>query len=39
MEAAAARRHRPRLSLVVLPFATLINDPEQDYFVDSITTD
>jgi adenylate cyclase len=29
----------PRLSLVVLPFANLNNDPEQDYFADSITTD
>jgi adenylate cyclase len=27
------------LSLVVLPFANLNNDPEQDYFADSITTD
>jgi TolB-like protein/DNA-binding winged helix-turn-helix (wHTH) protein len=29
----------PRLSLVVLPFANLDNDPEQDYFADAITTD
>jgi adenylate cyclase len=29
----------PRLSLVVLPFANLNNDPEQNYFADSITTD
>lgn len=29
----------PRLSLVVLPFANLNNDPEQDYFADGITTD
>jgi TolB-like protein len=29
---------RPRLSLVVLPFASLNNDPEQDYFADAITT-
>src|SRR5882672_11303936 len=29
----------PRLSLVVLPFANLNNDPEQDYFADAITTD
>ena len=28
----------PRLSLVVLPFANLNNDPEHDYFVDAITT-
>ena len=29
----------PRLSLVVLPFANLNNDSEQDYFADGITTD
>lgn len=29
----------PRLSLVVLPFANLNNDAEQDYFADGITTD
>ena len=29
----------PRLSLVVLPFANLNIDPDQDYFADSITTD
>jgi TolB-like protein/class 3 adenylate cyclase/Tfp pilus assembly protein PilF len=29
----------PRLSIVVLPFANLSNDPEQDYFVDAITDD
>jgi adenylate cyclase len=29
----------PRLSLVVLPFANLNNDPDQDYFADGITTD
>ena len=28
-----------RLSIVVLPFANLSNNPEQDYFVDSITDD
>ncbi len=27
----------PRLSLVVLPFANLSGDPEQDYFVDGVT--
>jgi TolB-like protein/class 3 adenylate cyclase len=27
----------PRLSIVVLPFANLSNDPEQDYFVDGVT--
>ena len=29
----------PRLSIVVLPFANLSNDPEQDYFADGITED
>jgi len=29
----------PRLSLVVLPFANLNRDPDQDYFADAITTD
>lgn len=29
----------PRLSLIVLPFANLNNDAEQDYFADGITTD
>ncbi len=28
---------KPRLSIVVLPFANLNNDPEQDQFTDSIT--
>ena len=28
---------RPRLSLVVLPFANIGGDPEQDYFVDGVT--
>ena len=27
----------PRLSLVVLPFANICGDPEQDYFVDGVT--
>jgi TolB-like protein/Tfp pilus assembly protein PilF len=27
----------PRLSIVVLPFANLGSDPEQDYFVDAVT--
>src|SRR5215469_10769426 len=30
---------RPRLSIAVLPFANLSNDPEQEYFVDGITDD
>ena len=29
----------PRLSIVVLPFANLSNDPEQQYFADGITAD
>ena len=29
----------PRLSIVVLPFANLGNDPEQQYFVDGVTED
>ena len=29
----------PRLSLVVLPFTNLSNDPEQEYFADGITDD
>jgi adenylate cyclase len=39
MEATAQPDIAPRLSLVVLPFANLNNDPEQDYFADGITTD
>jgi adenylate cyclase len=38
-EAAVRPDIAPRLSLVVLPFANLNNDPEQDYFADGITTD
>ena len=30
---------RPRLSIVVLPFANLNHDPEQQYFADAITED
>ena len=30
---------RPRLSIVVLPFANLSSDPEQQYFADGITDD
>ena len=32
-------REAPRLSIVVLPFANLSNDPEQEYFADGITDD
>ena len=39
IEAAVRPDIAPRLSLVVLPFANLNNDPEQDYFADGITTD
>ena len=39
----SSARSPPRLSIVVLPFANLNGDPEQDYFVDgateSLTTD
>jgi adenylate cyclase len=38
-EAAARPDIAPRLSLVVLPFANLNNDPEQDYLADGIATD
>src|SRR5262249_50546365 len=38
-EATARPDVAPRLSLVVLPFANLNNDPEQDYFADGIATD
>ena len=31
------RRGPPRLSIVVLPFANIGGDPEQDYFVDGVT--
>src|SRR6516164_1761061 len=30
-------RSTPRLSIVVLPFANIAGDPEQDYFVDGVT--
>jgi adenylate cyclase len=30
---------RPRLSIVVLPFTNLSNDPEQQYFADGVTED
>jgi adenylate cyclase len=29
----------PRLSTVVLPFANISNDPDQQYFADGITED
>jgi TolB-like protein/class 3 adenylate cyclase/Tfp pilus assembly protein PilF len=35
--AAAGARSAPRLSIVVLPFANLSDDAEQDYFVDGVT--
>ncbi|HMD64401.1 MAG TPA: hypothetical protein VKF83_10560 [Stellaceae bacterium] len=34
-----ATRPRPRLSIVVLPFTTLSDDREQQYFADGITED
>jgi TolB-like protein/class 3 adenylate cyclase/Tfp pilus assembly protein PilF len=36
---AIAATPAPRLSIVVLPFANLSNDPEQQYFADGITED
>ena len=35
--ASAPQREPPRLSIVVLPFANIGGDPEQDYFVDGVT--
>jgi TolB-like protein/Tfp pilus assembly protein PilF len=35
----AIRAAMPRLSIVVLPFTSLSNDPEQQYFADGITED
>jgi DNA-binding winged helix-turn-helix (wHTH) protein len=35
----AASPSAPRLSIVVLPFENLSNDPEQEYFADAITDD
>jgi TolB-like protein/DNA-binding winged helix-turn-helix (wHTH) protein/Tfp pilus assembly protein PilF len=32
-------RSPPRLSIVVMPFSNLSNDPDQEYFADSITDD
>jgi class 3 adenylate cyclase/TolB-like protein len=37
--ASAPAKPAPRLSIVVLPFANLSNDLEQEYFVDAITDD
>jgi TolB-like protein/class 3 adenylate cyclase len=34
---ASVRSEQPRLSIVVLPFANIGGDPEQDYFVDGVT--
>jgi TolB-like protein/Flp pilus assembly protein TadD len=36
-DAAPTQTAAARLSIVVLPFANLSNDPEQDYFVDGVT--
>src|SRR6202521_1061504 len=36
---AVASTPAPRLSIVVLPFANLSNDPDQEYFADGITDD
>jgi len=35
----ATRLSAPRLSIVVLPFANLSNDPEQEYFADGMADD
>ena len=35
--AASPLSYAPRLSMVVLPFANIGGDPEQDYFVDGVT--
>ena len=36
---ASEAKRAPRLSIVVLPFANLSNDPDQQYFADGITED
>ena len=39
LQASGAPKPVPGLSLVVLPFANLSNDPEQDFFADGLTED
>ncbi len=34
-----AESERPRLSIVILPFATFSNDPEQEFFADALVED